>query len=233
MAVSTTKGKKKRWVTILAPKILREKPIGDSYVASPEELVGRIIPCNLSVLTNDNKSQNITMKFLIKNIKDGKAITEAKEYILNPSFLKRLMRRKRNRIDESLHVKTSDNKGLRIKLFLLTNSAAKGSVKRLIRRKLKEELSKILEKNTFNDIFEGVISTKMQKDLKSKLNKTFPLKTVEVKALKEEKEKIKTAAKREEQKKDSDKKEVKEEKTNKKNSEEKKKSKKKEKKTKK
>ncbi len=198
MAVSTTKGKKKRWVTIIAPKILGERPIGDSYVTGPEDLVGRIIPCNLSVLTNDNKSQNITMKFLIKEIKDGNAITESKEYILNPSFLKRLMRRKRERIDESLHVKTSDGKGLRIKIFLLTNSAAKGSVKKLIKRRLKEELSKILEKNTFNDIFEGVISNKMQKDLKLKLNKTFPLKTVEIKALKEEKEKVKTAAKKEE-----------------------------------
>jgi len=212
MAVSTTKIKKKRWVTIIAPKILGERPIGDSYVVGPEELVGRIIPCNLSVLTNDNKSQNITMKFLIKEIKDGNAITEPKEYILNPSFLKRLMRRKRERIDESLHVKTSDGKGLRIKIFLLTNSAAKGSVKKLIRRRLKEELSKILEKNTFSDIFEGVISNKMQKDLKLKLNKTFPLKTVEIKALKEEKEKVKTAAKKEEKEKEEKEKDKKEEK---------------------
>ena len=47
MAVSSSKGKKKRWVTIVAPKLLKESVIGDSYVFEPAQLLGKIIPINL------------------------------------------------------------------------------------------------------------------------------------------------------------------------------------------
>ena len=214
MAVSSSKGKKKRWVTIVAPKLLKESVIGDSYVFEPAQLLGKIIPINLMNITNDSKTQNVTMKFLITDIKDGKAMTRAVMYSLNQSFLKRMMRRKRNRFDESYHMKTGDGVTIRIKLFLLTNSKAKGSVEKLVRKKLKEETKKIVEKTKFEDLFDGIITHQIQKELRDKITKIFPLKTCEVKVLKEEKERLKTHA-MEEEKKERNKREKKEEKKSK------------------
>ncbi len=125
MVTPSLKVKKKRWITILAPKILNERPIGESYVADPGLLIGRVISCNLMTLTNDMKTQNITMKFIVCEIKDAKAHTKPVGYSLNQTYLKRMMRRGKNRIDESYHLKTADNKRIRIKLFLLTNSTAR------------------------------------------------------------------------------------------------------------
>ena len=110
------------------------------------------------------------------------------------------MRRKRNRFDESYHMKTGDGVTIRIKLFLLTNSKAKGSVEKLVRKKLKEETKKIVEKTKFEDLFDGIITHQIQKELRDKITKIFPLKTCEVKVLKEEKERLKTHAMEEEKK---------------------------------
>ncbi len=209
MATPSLKVKKKRWVVILAPKILNERPIGEAYVADPNLLIGRAISCNLMTLTNDIKTQNITMKFLVTEIKDAKAHTEPAGYSLNQTYLKRMMRRGKNRIDESYHLKTADNKTLRIKLFLLTNSVAKSSMIKVIRNKLKEKVAGIVEKNRYDDIFDGVISHKIQREIRGTINKMFPLKACEVKALKEEKEKIKIAKK--EEKKEPEKEKIKKE----------------------
>jgi len=198
MVGPSIKIKKKKWVTILAPKILNERPIGESYVAEPEQLIKRVISCNLMTLTNDVKTQNITMKFLVNEIKDNKAQTKPIAYVLNQTYLKRMMRRRRNRIDESFYLKTADNKNIRIKLFLLTNSPAKSSVVKIIRKKLKEMVANIAEKNKYDDIFDGVISHKIQRELRSAMNKIFPLKACAVKVLKEEKERIKIASEKEE-----------------------------------
>ena len=195
MVTPSLKAKKKRWVTILAPKILNERPIGESYVADPDLLIGRVISCNLMTLTNDMKTQNITMKFIVSEIKDGKAHTKPVGYSLNQTYLKRMMRRGKNRIDESYHLKTADDRGIRIKLFLLTNSVAKSSVVKVIRNKLKEQVTGIVEKNKYDDIFDGVISHKIQREIRAIINKMFPLKACEIKALKEEK--IKTTVKKE------------------------------------
>ena len=83
---------------------------------------------------------------------------------------------------------------------MLTNSTAKSSIVKVIRNKLKGMVTEIVEKNKYDDIFDGVISYKIQREIRAVINKILPLKACEVKALKEEKEKIKTAVKKEEKK---------------------------------
>jgi len=190
MVEQVAKIKKKRWFPILAPKILGEREIGESYVTDPNNLVGRVIPCNLMIVTNDIKHQNTTMKFLIKEIKDNKALTEQVYYELTPNLLRRLMRRGKDRIDESFAAKTADNIDIRIKLFVLTNSSAKSSILAKLRNKLKEATAEIISKNKYDDIFDGVIRKKVQKDILEKVKKIFPIKICEVRILKKETKEI-------------------------------------------
>ncbi len=191
----TAKVKKKVWVTILAPKSLNERPIGEAYVAEPGLLVGRVVSCNLMSLTDNIKNQNANMKFFITDIRDNKAQTRPVSFELNQTFIKRMMRRKKNRVDESLPFKTADNKNVRIKLFLLTNNTAKSSAISKLRVKIKEETKNLVNRTKYDELFDSVVMHRVQSKLRGVLNKIVPLKVCEVRVLKEEKEKRKIGEK--------------------------------------
>ena len=191
----TVKVKKKIWVTILAPKSLNERPIGEAYVAEPGLLVGRVVSCNLMSLTNNIKNQNANMKFFITDIRDNKAQTRPVSFELNQTYIKRMMRRKKNRVDESLPFKTADNKNVRIKLFLLTNNTAKSSAISKLRVKIREETKNLVNRTKYDELFDSVVMHRVQSKLRGVLNKIAPLKVCEVRVLKEEKEKRKIGEK--------------------------------------
>lgn len=219
MAEQISKTKKKRWFTIVSPKLLGERPVGESYIAEPNALIGRVIPCNLMVITGDIKHQSITIKLEIKSIKDNKAFTDQISYELSPTQIKRLMRRRKNRIDDSFSAKTKDSQIVRLKLFAVTNSRTKSSVLIALRKKLNEVIKDIVSKNSYDDIYDGVIRKGLQRDIAKSVSKIYPIKILEIKALKrvskekkEEKEEVKKEIKEgkkepEKEKKEKDKKE--------------------------
>ena len=191
----TVKVKKKLWINIIAPRSLNEKVIGEAYVAESSLLVDRVVSCNLMSLTNNMKNQNAVMKFSIIGIRDGKAHTRPISFELNPTFIKRMMRRKKNRVDESIALKTADDKNIRIKLFLLINSRAKSFAVAKLRAKIREETKNLVNKSKYDELFNGVIMHRVQSRLRGLLNKIVPLKVCEVRVLKEEKEKRKIGEK--------------------------------------
>ena len=193
----TTKIKKKRWYPILAPNIFGEKVIGESLLTESKLLLGKSISCNLMSLTNDVKSQHIYMSFIIREVKENKGFTEAVSYEISPTYIKRFVRRGKERIDDSFAFKTKDGRIMRVKPFLLTNSPASNSVLTKIRKALKQKIAEIITQNTYDDIFDGVVSYKIQKELKSEINKVFPVRTLEIRFLGDEKEKTGTKKKHE------------------------------------
>ena len=90
--VAKTKIKKKRWIQILSPELLRNELIGEIPVHESKSLIDRLITVNLMSLTRDIKKQNTSIKFIISNIKGDKAITEFYGYYLNPTSIKRFSR---------------------------------------------------------------------------------------------------------------------------------------------
>jgi small subunit ribosomal protein S3Ae len=189
------KVKKKLWVNILAPKILNEKVIGEAYVAESGLLVGKNVSCNLANITNNMRNQNINMKFVVTEIRDNKAKTRPVSFELSSTYIKRMMRRKKKRVDESVLLKTADNKTVRMKMFLLTSNDGKSSSVSRLRTKLKEEIKSMVGKSKYEELFNDIISHRFQSKLKSVLNKITPLKVCEVRVLKEEREKQKIGEK--------------------------------------
>ena len=113
------KGKKK-WYEILASKHFHNFAIGECVAYEDKNLFGKVVNVNLGNLTRDAKLQNVRIKFKINEIKDGKAYTEVKGYELATSYIKRIVRVGRSRIDDSFLVSTKDNVKLRLKPLVLT-----------------------------------------------------------------------------------------------------------------
>lgn len=184
---SASKGKKKKWYTILAPANFDNKELGDSLVLEPENLMGKKIKVNLMTLTNDIKKQNIRLKFEVTEIKESKGLTTPTEFELSPALIKRYVRRKKDRLDESLVYMTKDEKKVRIKPFVLTRNNITGSLKKEIRKILKLTLQKIIASRNYLDLYTDLISYRIQKELRDNINKVVPIKNSEIRILQLEK----------------------------------------------
>ena len=120
MAKVKAKVKKKRWYNIVAPSNLNSAEIGETLAAEPDELMGRYVNTNLRNITGNIKQQNINLKLRVIAVKDRTAVTEVIGYKFLQTGIKRFVKRRIDRIDESFIVQTKDNKNIRIKPMLLT-----------------------------------------------------------------------------------------------------------------
>jgi small subunit ribosomal protein S3Ae len=186
------KKKKKVWLSIQAPEFMGHAVLGESNVYEKEELVGKTLCLNLATITNDMKKQNINVTFKVVGIHEGKGQTQLVDYVLVSSYIKRLIRRKREKIEDSFLARTKDGKVVRVKPIAITNSDTYNSIITKIRLGMKAMIKNSLKEKTFEEFVSDLTNLKLQKEMKEKLNKIYPLKYVDIRQiLLEEKGKIK------------------------------------------
>ena len=186
------KKKKKSWLSIQAPEFMGHAILGESNVYEKEELVGKTLCLNLATITNDMKKQNINVTFKVIGVHEGKGQTQLVDYVLVPSYIKRLIRRKREKVEDSFLAKTKDGKVVRVKPIAITNSDTYNSIVTKIRLGMKAMIRNELKEKTYDEFVTDLMSMKIQKAMKEKLNKIYPLKYVDVRQiLLEEKGKVK------------------------------------------
>ena len=167
--------KKKRWVPVIAPKLFNEKEIGEMHVEEPQATIGRKLTVSMAAVTGDPRKQNTMLKFLISGVVGEKLQTELIGYRLNTAAIKRLMRRNRSKIDDSILFKTADEKKVRVKPLIVTRGRAQGGVKSAIRKQIKEYLSKTITKTKYEVLMREILQGKFQRTMQDTLRKTFPV----------------------------------------------------------
>ena len=176
----SAKRKKKAWYGLYAPESLNSAFLGETHVYSSSELIGKTVKMNLSMITGDMKKQNVVTTFRVNEFKDNKGLSELIGYALSLAYIKRLVRRKRNKIDDSFLAKDKDGKLVRIKTVVMTNAKTYDSANSAIRLSLRAKIRKTLKEMSFNEFVNALINIRLQKDWKSSLNKIYPLKFLEV-----------------------------------------------------
>ncbi len=181
-----TKGKKKKWIPVLAPEIFNNSVVGETLQYEAEDALGRFLESNLMMLTRDLKSQNVNVKFQITEEKEGKLGSKIVAYYLVSASLRRIVRRKHTRLDESYSFKSKDGKRMRIKPLVLTRGKVSGSVESALRAKLKAIIYKFVSENDFDTVLKEIVFGKLQKAIKEQLSKIYPVKDAEIRIAKEE-----------------------------------------------
>ncbi|MBW3002838.1 hypothetical protein KY338_06785 [Candidatus Woesearchaeota archaeon] len=167
--------KKKRWVPVIAPKLFNEKQIGEMHVEEPKNAVGRKLSVSMTTITGEPQKQNIMAKFLITSFAGEKLNTDMIGYRLNNAATKRLMRRNRSKIDDSIVFKTADDKKIRIKPLVVTRGRAQGGTKAALRKLMKDYLAKTIAKASFENLLREIINKKFQRALSDALRKIYPI----------------------------------------------------------
>ena len=178
------KKKKKKWYTILASSEFNKQVIAETISSDPKSLIGRTIKFSLMNLTREIKHQNIKIIFSINSVNENNALTEVVGYELVPSFIKRITRTGREKIDNVNTYETKNNIKLVLKLLIMTKSKTKRSILSNLRHKSKEFLTAKIQKQDYSELITSLITYTLQKELKSTLSKIYPVAVCDIRVLK-------------------------------------------------
>ena len=173
------KGKKK-WFTILSSPEFKEQIIGETSAYEGEQLIGRTISMNLGYLASESRRQNALVKFRIKTVQGLNASTVFVRYELAPMLVKRLVKKERDKAEDSFLAETKDNVKVRVKTFFVTRGFVHNSLLSAIRMRARQFIGEEMKKMSFAEAVLAVATTDLQKAMKSDLKKISPLAVGEI-----------------------------------------------------
>lgn len=186
---------KKKWVSILAGFPFENAVIGETYIAEPEKLVGRPVTVNMAVLTDDPQRQKINCVFKISKLDGQNLLTEFTGYHFIPSSLRKLVRRGKDKVEDSFDAVTADGKKLRVKPFIITRGKIKGSVAASLHKAQRAFLLKTISSKKFEELVRELVQHKIQHELSAAVKKIYPAAAAEIRWLQKiGEEKVKTTA---------------------------------------
>lgn len=175
--------KKKAWIKIAAPREFENKIIGETICSEINKIVGRTLRLNMSNIIGDIKRQHSIVNFVIKEVKDGIANTEVIGCDLSGSYLKRLIRNGKEKIDDCFLAETKDKIKVRIKPFIIAKQKTSNSViTALIKesRRLAETYSK---ESNFTSLIQDILYSRFQMKIKQSLKIIYPLNIYEIRVI--------------------------------------------------
>jgi len=163
-----------------------------SILGTPETAKGKTIKLDM---TRRLRGKSLEIKFRI--FKQGeKLIALPKKMQLMKFYLRRMMRKRTNYVEDSFQVETKDIRAI-IKPFLITRKKVSHAVRRNLRNTAKDFLINYVKEKPYLHICEEILSGELQKQMLPKLKKVYPLsfsdiRTFETKEIEKlEKEEIK------------------------------------------
>ena len=172
--------RKKRFFDVEIPIINKQTNL-QAYEL--KELEGKFIKYDLTRILR-GKSMLIQLKVKIEN---DRAVAIPREIKLMPYFLRRMVRKGTNYIEDSFSTNCKDAQ-IRIKPFLITRRKVSRAVRKALREKAREELINYVKDKNIEILFEELLKNQLQKPLSLKLKKIYPLSLCEIRVFKVEKE---------------------------------------------
>jgi len=148
-------------------------PILDSgfrVLGTPENLNKKTIKLDL---TRQLRGKGLTMTFRLFN-DDGKLVGIPNKMELVTSYIRRMMRKRSDYVEDSFKAQCADIRAI-IKPLLITRKRVSRAVRRNLRNTAKEFLLEYLKKKDFAEACEEILEGTLQKTLLPKLKKVYPL----------------------------------------------------------
>lgn len=172
MQKSTKGGVKKTFFSVKVPHTSTKVSL---YGASVEELNGKVVRLDM---TRSLRGKNLEMKIRVKA--DGDTLVgEPMGVELVGSFIRRMMRRGADYVEDSFETDCKDSK-VRVKPFMITRKKVSRSVRNSLRIGAMEFLQAHCKARTTAEVFTDIMTNKIQKELSIRLKKIYPLALCEI-----------------------------------------------------
>ena len=176
------KEKKRKWYDILS-KDFNNVVLGEIITKEPNFVLNRNLKINLGNLNNDVKLQNVDVIFKIKEFNEGQFYTDIYGYCLSSSYVKRIVKTTRTKIDDSFLCVCRDNVKVRVKPLIITRNIVNRSVATSLIKKSREIFKDYLSKKDYKEFFDDLVSKKLGNEFRKTMNKIYPLSVFEVRIM--------------------------------------------------
>ncbi len=178
-----TRRRKKKWFGIVAPASFKSKRIGETLANEPQELVGRSLRVSLMNILDDYRRQGVVIHFKVTSVNDDNGQCETTGYEIIRSHARRLVRKNTDKMMDSFVAKAKDGSSFRIKPVVVTRHRVSDAVVTSIRKKAAAYLSERIKELTPTEVFDAIIQTSLQKDLKKSLLSICPIGACDIRKL--------------------------------------------------
>jgi small subunit ribosomal protein S3Ae len=172
--------KSKNWYNVLAPPSFDNATIAETLADTSESLIDRITGVSLQDLTNDFRKSHITLFFRINKVEGTNAHTEFIGHTLTSDYLRRMIRRRKSKIDGVYDVTTRDGAILRVKPFATTDKRIQSSQKKVIREAMKKTIFDQAKVNVMSDFIKIILDGRMGSEIYKNCKKLYPVKRIEI-----------------------------------------------------
>jgi len=162
------------------------------YAPNQESLINKTIKLDL---TKSLRGKGLELILRIKLEKD-KLVGIPESAKLENSYIRRVMRKGVDYVEDSFKTECRDSI-VTIKPFLITRRRVSRAVLKALRELTKKNLEAYVKTRTSKELFEEIISNKLQKQLSLKLKKIYPLALCEIRSFKVESQKEAEESKKE------------------------------------
>ena len=174
------KWKSKSWYNVLAPASFDNVTIADTLTDTPDNLINRVTAVSLQDLTNDFRKSHLKLFFKINKVEETNAYTQFIGHTLTSDYLRRLIRRRRSKIDGVYDVSTRDGATLRVKPFATTDKRIQNSQRKIVRDVMKKTFTTQGKSNTLSELVKNIIDGKVGRDIYKNCKQLYPVKRVEI-----------------------------------------------------
>src|SRR3972149_8755508 len=158
--------KKKKWYSIIAPKMFNNIILGETILNESAQLNGKELSMSMMNIAFDPKRQHINIHFKVTKVVEGKGMAQVTEYEIPPNWFRRMVRRGRKKISDSFICKTSDNVFAEVKPIIITQGEASNSTATDVMKHCRQLLKEIIRTNTFETVVQDLLDYKVQMYLK-------------------------------------------------------------------
>jgi small subunit ribosomal protein S3Ae len=172
--------KAKNWYNVLAPASFDNATIAETIADDPVKLNDRVTEISMQDLTNDFRKSHIKLSFKVSQIEDNNAKTEYIGHTLTSDYLRRMVRRRRSKIDAVYEAKTRDGARIRVKPFATTDRRIQNSQKKIIRLTMRKTIVLKAKAMTLSEFVKYIIEGKLGSDIYKSCKKYYPVRRIEI-----------------------------------------------------
>lgn len=165
--------RKKRFFEVSIPIISKETNL---VAYELEELEGRTFSYDLTRIL---RGKNVIL-YLKTKIENKEAIGIPIGVELVPSYLRRIVRKGTNYVEDSIVAENKEGK-VKIKPFLVTRRKVSRAIRKTLRNTAREEIISYLKGKSTTEVVEDILRGSLQKHLSIRLKKVYPLSACEIK----------------------------------------------------
>ncbi|MGC9166549.1 MAG: 30S ribosomal protein S3ae [Thermoplasmata archaeon] len=174
------KWRAKVWYKIITPESFGSKEIAESPADDPEKMIGRVAETTLYNITGDIKKEYVKLNFKVISVDGTTAKTMFIGHSVTQDYIRRLVRRRKSRIDAIFPLQTVDNYKIRVKITAIADKRLNSSLKSAIRKKIMEAVLSKGQNMLFYEFVTYMFTDQIVKEIEKNVKPIYNIKKIEI-----------------------------------------------------